>query len=280
VREIFSSSAFIHPLQSPAGEVLTRIQPPDHRHHYGIANPWTHAEIDGRSVDFWNLSSGQGRVQSARVLERTNGDVYGGFRALHDHVDNRAPGGPKVVLNEEWNVIAWNIPGERRVWLIDFVSTMNPATPSPFIIRAYRYQGFSIRATEKWNDKTATLLTSEGKDKSNANTTRARWIDVNGVSAAPAGTSGILFMTNPANYNFPESLRVWPTGENRGVENVYVNFNPSQDRDWVLQPGGSYALKYRMFVYDGKITPQEAERLWQDYADPPRVEVQPVAAAR
>lgn len=278
VREIFSSSAFIHPLWSPAGEVLTRIQPPDHYHHYGIANPWTHAEIEGRSVDFWNLGGGQGRVRAARLLERTSGDVLGGFRSVHDHVDNTAPGGAKVVLNEQWEVTAWNLPGARRAWLVDFVSTMNPATEAPFIIRAYRYQGFSLRATEKWNDRTATLLTSEGKNKSDANTTRARWIDVNGVSSVPDGTSGVLFMTNPSNYNFPENLRVWPVGENRGVENVYVNFNPSQDRDWVLRPGGTYALKYRMFVYDGKVTAQEAERLWNDYAYPPRVEVQPVAA--
>ena len=91
-----------------------------------------------------------------------------------------APGGPKVGLNEEWEVTVWNVPGARPVWLVDFVSTLRPATDSAFTIKAYRYQGFSLRATEKWNDQTATLLTSDGKDKSNANTTRARWIDVIG----------------------------------------------------------------------------------------------------
>lgn len=275
VREIFSSSAFIHPLWSPAGEVLTRIQPPDHYHHYGIANPWTQVDVGGRVVDFWNLGSGQARVRSAAVLERTSGEVVGGFRSLHEHVVNDSAG-PRVVLNEAWEVSAWNVPG--GAWVVDFVSTMNPTTAVPFHIRAYRYQGFSIRATEKWGDRTATILTSEGKSKADANATRARWVDVNGVSVAPSGTSGVLFMSNPANFNHPENLRVWPVGENRGVENVYVNFNPAQDRDFPLAPGSTHALKYRMFVYDGKLTPQEAERLWTDYADPPRVEVHPVAA--
>lgn len=276
VREVFSGSGFIHPLYSPQGEVITRIQPPDHRHHYGIENPWTHTEFEGRSVDFWNLGSGEGKVRVAGVIERTSGDVFGGFRSLHEHVDYTGPAGPKVALDEEWEVKVWNLSPERKVWIIDFASTLNPATAQPLTIKAYRYQGFSMRATEKWGDQNTTLLTSEGLNKSNANSTRARWIDVNGASDVPAGHSGVLFMTNPTNFNFPEHLRIWPTGQNGGLANVYINFNPAQDRDWPLLPGKSYGLKYRMFVYDGTITAQEAERLWNDYADPPRVEVRPM----
>jgi hypothetical protein len=278
VREVFSLSGFIHPLWSPEGEVLTRIQPPDHYHHYGIWNPWTRTEFEGRTVDFWNVGSRQGRVIANGVVETIDGEVFGGFRSVHHHVDHRADGGDKVALREQWEVTVWNA-GEGG-WLIDFVSTLNPATDQPLTIKEYRYQGFSIRATERWHDSNSRLLTSEGLDKSNANATRARWIDVNGESDAQAGASGILFMTNPSNFNFPEQLRIWPTGQNRGVENVFINFNPAQDRDWELSPGRSYGLKYRMFVYDGAIRPEQAERFWRDYADPPRVVVQPSASAR
>lgn len=273
VRDIFSLSGFIHPLWSPQGEVLTRIQPPDHYHHYGIWNPWTSTEFEGRSVDFWNIGSGQGRVRSEGVIERTSGDVFGGFRAIHDHVDNTGPTGAKVALREQWEVTVWNAAADQGAWVIDFTSTLNPVTDDGITIKAYRYQGFSLRATERWNDTTARLLTSEGFDKGNANATRARWIDVNGVSDAQPGTSGVLFMSNPSNYNFPEQLRIWPVGQNGGVENVYINFNPAQEQDWVLEPGRTYGLKYRMFVYDGRISAEEAERLWISYSDPPVVEV-------
>ena len=77
------------------------------------------------------------------------------------------------------------------MWLVDFVSVLSPVA-APLTVRAYRYQGFTLRATEKWNDETAALLTSEGFDKSDANATRARWIDVNGVSEAAGGASGVL----------------------------------------------------------------------------------------
>lgn len=274
VREIFSLSGFIHPLHSPQGEVLTRIQPPDHWHHYGIWNPWTQTEFEGDTVDFWNVGSGQGRVRSAGVISRASGDVLGSFRAVHEHVAGNPQRGGKVAVKESWEVTTWANPGG-DAWIIDFASTLSPASDSPLKILAYRYQGFSIRATEKWNDANSRLLTSEGMNKSNGNGTRARWIDVNGETGVPEGRSGILFLSNPGNYNHPEQLRIWPTGQNGGVENVFVNFNPAQEQEWLLEPGHTYGLKYRMYVYDGEMTADRAEQIWRDYAEPPRVEVRP-----
>ena len=40
VDEKYKKSGFLHPVWSPGGEVLTRIQAPDHYHHYGIWGPW------------------------------------------------------------------------------------------------------------------------------------------------------------------------------------------------------------------------------------------------
>lgn len=272
VDSVFSSSGFIHPLSSPQGQVITRMQAPDHWHHYGIWNPWTHTRFEGRQVDFWNIGSRQGRVRAAGVLERTSGEVYGGFRSLHEFVDYTS-GAPKIALREQWEVTAWNAAPDQGAWVIDFSSTLSPATDSAVTIEAYRYQGFGMRATGRWNDSNSTFITSEGRNKSDANGTRARWMNVSGASDARQGTSGVLFFTTPTNYNFPEELRIWPTGQNRGVENVFVNFNPAQTRDWILQPGQTYRLRYRMIVYDGQIANADAEAQWQSYATPPHVTV-------
>lgn len=276
VSDLYIRDGFIHPLWSPKGEVLTRIQPPDHYHHYGLWNPWTRTESEGRKIDYWNLYEGQGTVRTKVVPSLVSGPVFGGFAALHEHIDLTAPdpSGRKTMLNETWEVKVWNADPDNKIWLVDFTSKMNPATDSLFTIEAYRYQGFGLRATEKWDDQTARLLTSEGKDKSTGNATRARWCDVNGVS--DFGTSGILFMTHPHNHNFPEQLRIWPTGANGGKENVFFNFNPAQEQDWVLKPGREYVLQYRMMLYDGKISTDVAERYWYDFAHPPKVEVMTV----
>lgn len=276
VDEIFKRGGYIHPIWSPGGEVLSRIQPPDHYHHYGIWNPWTRTDFEGREVDFWNLGQGQGTVRAKQVTERREGAVFGGFKSVHNHIDFTGESGEKTAITEQWEVDIWNIDPDQNIWMIDFTSTLNPATSDGITIKEYRYQGFSLRATEKWNDDNANLLTSEGFDKSDANATRARWIDVNGISEVDEGTSGILFMTNPANFNYPEQLRIWPVGANQGVENVYINFNPAQDRDWELHHGSSYVLKYRMFVYDGTINPEDADIYWSNFAHPPKVTVNPV----
>ena len=65
---LYKRSAYIHPLWSPGGERLTRIQPPDHYHHYGIWNPWTRTHFQDRNVDFWNLVAAEGTVRFAQYL--------------------------------------------------------------------------------------------------------------------------------------------------------------------------------------------------------------------
>ncbi len=271
VPEIYNRAGYIHPLWSPQGEILTRIQPPDHYHHVGIWNPWTHTKFAGKEIDFWNLNKGEGTIKPSTIISTTSNDLYGGFQVIHDHIDlnGLSPKGYIVALKEEWNVRVWNVAN--NAWLIDFISTLNCATDSALTILEYRYQGFGFRATKKWNDKNANLLTSEGKNKENGNATRARWCDVNGVSEF--GNSGVLFITHPSNYNYPEPIRIWPVGANKGKENVFFNFNPAMDRDWVLEPGKDYQLRYRMYVYDGKIDANVAEKLWQDFTDPPKVSI-------
>lgn len=269
---LYRRGGYIHPLKSPNGGVLTRVQPPDHYHHYGIWNPWTHTEYKGEEIDFWNIYKGQGTVQVKDVPFVTEGDVYGKVTALHEHVvlDTLNAENNEVALNEEWDIRVWNTAPEADIFLVDFVSTMN-APNSPLTIKEYRYQGFGFRANAQWDDQTATLVTSEGYDKSDGNSTRARWCYIDGPT--DAGNAGVLFMTSPVNYNYPEQLRIWPTGANDGKENVFFNFNPAQDRDWTLQPGKAYSLKYRMMVYDGEIDSASAERYWNDFANPPKVKV-------
>ncbi len=283
VDEIYRRGGFIHPLRSPAGGTLTRIQPPDHYHHYGIWNPWTHTEFAGREIDFWNLVKGQGTVESRGVTATSSGPVFGGLTAWHEHIayadtTDRSTG--QKLLNETWDVRVWNSDAEQKSYLVDFTTTQRNVTEQPFIVKEYRYQGFGFRANKRWNDRTAHLLTSAGRNKADGNGTRARWIDVRGpTNEGPSGPgeAGVLFMTHPTNFNFPELLRIWPEGANEGTENVFVNFNPTQDRDWVLQPGRNYALRYRMLVYDGQIDSTTAQRYWQDYAYPPRVQVRRMA---
>lgn len=273
VNPLFKRSAFIHPVVSPGGEVLTRIQAPDHYHHYGIWNPWTLTFIGKREVDFWNLYKGQGTVRFAGMASQVEGPVYAGFKSLQEHVDFGAPGGDAVAMNELFEVKVWNVNPQR--YMLDYSSTLNTPLDSGILLAAYRYGGgIGFRATEKWTRDNSTVLTSEGKDRKTADGSNARWCLVEGESATKEGRSGILFLSFPANRMHPEPMRVWPEDANEGRGDMYFEFCPTRHKDWKIERGNDYTLKYRLVVFDGKMSPEEAESYWQAFANPPMVFIQ------
>jgi hypothetical protein len=277
INPLFKRSAFIHPLWSPGGEVLTRVQPPDHYHHYGIWGPWTKTHIQGREVDFWNLAKGEGTVKFSGFLSQTEGPVFSGFKAFQEHMDFGAPGEDRVALQEVLDVRVWNLDND-RVWLIDYTKTLSSPLDSGIVLDAYRYGGgIGYRATEKWHKDNCSVLTSEQKDRLTADGTKARWCLVEGASDTEAGRSGILFMGHPANREFPEPMRVWPVDANRGRGDLFFEFCPIRHNDWVLEKGRAVALKYRMLVFDGAVSPLEAEQYWKAFGEPPVAEIQRIA---
>ncbi|MDX1283743.1 MAG: DUF6807 family protein, partial [Draconibacterium sp.] len=158
VNPIYKRSGFIHPLWSPGGKVLTRIQPEDHYHHYGIWGPWTKTHIGERQVDFWNLAAGQGTVKFAGFLSEEEGDVFSGFKVLQQHVDFGAKGEDQIAMNEILDVRAWNIG--KGVWMVDYTTSLNSPLTDGIMLDAYRYGGgIGWRATESWHKDNCTVLT-------------------------------------------------------------------------------------------------------------------------
>jgi len=263
----FAKSGFIHPLWTPHGQELTRIQPPDHHHHYGIWNPWTHVLFEGDTVDFWNIGDKKGTVRFAKLISKTDGPVYSEFKALHEHVVFKKGGAEKIALNEIQTVRVYKPAEGSNYYIMDFTSEMSCATPSPFHIVAYRYAGFGWRATEFWTKDNSEMLTSEGKTRDNTDGTKAKWLIVYGQLPGN-DEGGAIMLSHPDNYNHPEPLRIWDKKANGGRGDVFANFAPTKDMDWILEPGKTYTLKYRMVVFNGKMDAAKAESAWQYFAKP------------
>jgi hypothetical protein len=267
---IYKRSAYIHPLVSPEGQVLTRIQPQDHYHHYGIWAPWTKTHIEGREVDFWNLIKGQGTVKFAGFISETEGDVFSGFKAHQQHIDFGAKGADQIAINEVLDVRAWNI--DAKVWLLDYTVNLNSPLDSGIMLDAYRYGGgIGYRAIEKWTKDNCSVLASEGKTRKDADGSNARWCVVEGESDTKSGRSGILFMSYPANRMHPEPMRIWPLNANRGRGDMYFEFCPIRHNSWEIEKGKDYTLKYRLLIFDGEITKEKAEKYWQAFAKSPQI---------
>ncbi len=261
---LYKRSAYIHPLRSPGGEILTTIQPPDHIHHYGIWNPWTHTNFGGDSVDFWNLALGQGTVRFKEYLEVTENEGVAGFLVGHDHIYFPEEGGEKVAIKETWDIKVHNLSDSS--YIADLTVDLTNVLDMDIELEAYRYGGgLGYRATERWDPGNATVLTSEGKNWSEADGTGARWVRVEGESSVPQGRSGILFLSHPENRSHPEPMRMWPPISNEGKANVFFEFCPIRHQAWILEPGKMYTLKYRMVVFDGSLDAESAEIHWKNF---------------
>lgn len=273
VDSAYRRSGFIHPLWSPNGQVLTRIQPPDHYHHYGIWNPWTHVAYEGDTIDFWNINSKQGTVRFANFAAIEEGPVYGEFDALHEHIVFRKAGGTKIALNELQSVRVFRLQDDDNYFAVDFNIRLNCADKNPVRLLEYRYAGLGWRTTEKWDNKNSMVLTSEGMTRKDADGSKARWCIVQGQ--IDDDYAGVVMMSFPTNYNYPEPLRIWPENQyNRG--DMFANFCPTKDMDWPLEPGKNYVLKYRFLVFNGKIDRDKAESAWYYFANPPKITVRTI----
>jgi len=260
----YAKSGFIHPVCSPAGQVLTQIHPADHIHHMGLWNAWTSTKFEGRKVDFWNIKEGKGTVRFAKCLEKTGGPVFGGFKVVQEHVDLSAPDGAKGALNEVLEVKVWNIG--KDAWLFDLVSIQTCASQSPLTLLKYRYGGFGYRATPEWGNDNSDYLTSEGKTRKDGNGSTARWAVMQGKTNK--GEAGLMMMTDVRNLNYPEPIRIWDAKQQNGC--MFFNFCPIQQKEIVLEPGKEYVSRYRVCVFDGQMNKEGAERLWSDMAHPPK----------
>jgi len=268
----YKRSAFIHPLWTPHGQELTRIQPPDHYHHYGIWNAWTHTLFENDTIDFWNIKGKTGTVRFAKFKSIISGPVYSSFEALHEHVVFKKDGSEKVALNEWQTVKVYRPEANSDYYIVDVISKMSCASQSPLLILAYRYAGFGWRATEFWDKNNSEMLTSEGKTRENTDASKARWCIVQG--ALPNDDAGgIVMLSYPENYNHPEPLRIWDKNSNGGRGDVFASFAPTKDKDWLLEPGKTYVLKYRLVVFNGKFDAEKAESSWEYFAVPPEAKI-------
>lgn len=272
VDSLFRKSGYIHPVLAPNGDTLSRIQPPDHYHHYGIWGPWTHTQISGQQVDFWNLGDGKGTVLFKKFNNTTSGPVFAGFNAQQEHWDLLTQKEPQIAINEHLKVTLWDL-GRKDRYMLDYCSNFSSPLEEGILFEAYRYGGgLGMRFTERWYKDNCDVITSEGKDRVAADGTNARWCMVTGESANGKGTNGILFMSHPNNRQHPEPMRVWPIDANDGRGDMFFEFTPIRHKEWQIDPGKKYTLQYRMVVFDGKLTTKEAEAYWQAFAHPLTIE--------
>jgi len=258
----YQRSGYLHPVFNPSGQVVTDDFNPDHMHQHGIMFAWTKATFEGRPANCWDQKGGQGRVEHVKVEAIGSGAVFGFFSVRLRHVSLAAPDGPKPMLDEVWHVRVYNFPAR---FLFDLESRQTCAGTSPFTVEKYHYGGLMIRGHRAWGKPGGDFLTDEGKTRENGNHSRPRWCDIHGL--IEGRTTGVMIMSDPDNFRFPQHVRLHPTMP-------YFCFAPAVLGSFTIAPGKPpYVSRYRFCVHDGPIAPDVAGRLWHDFAHPPQVRV-------
>lgn len=264
VKEAFSKSGFIHPLKSPSGQILTRIQPEDHYHHYGIWGPYTRATISGREVDFWNLGDEKGRVDFGHLISKKQAGGAAELNVRQNHIDLKAPESEQIAIKEDLRIKVK--PSDQGRYIVDYTTTIFTDLEDGILLDDYRYGGgIGFRATEAWGTNNSSILTSEGDTRKTADGKNAKWVMVTGETADKSGTSGILFLSHNTNKSHPEPMRIWPEDNYEGIGNVFIEFCPIRHDSWQILANQRYTLKYRMIVFDGTMSTEEAETYWENF---------------
>jgi hypothetical protein len=61
--------------------------------------------------------------------------------------------------------------------------------------------------------------------------------------------------------------------KHNGRGDVFINFSPTKNTDWLISPGKEYVLKYRLLLFNDSFSKQQAEKAWQNFAYVPTVTV-------
>lgn len=265
----YDRGGYIEPVFTPAGVRVTDDYPPGHKHHHGIWAPWTATRFEDRKPDFWNMGQKSGTVEFVEFGKTWSGRVVGGFTTKHRFVDLSAKPEPKAALNETWQVDVYAIGAKQqeapKYRLFDWQSTQTCASDIPLLLPKYYYGGLGFRGNRAWDGKDGcTMITSEGKNRSNGNETTAKWIAIAGKVDGKSAYAAIL--CSPENFRFPQPVRLHP-------KEPFMCYAPQQAGDMAIEPGKPYVMKYRFIVGDGEPDKAMLDRLWQDYAEPMKVSV-------
>lgn len=259
VDPIFSTSGFIHPLNTLSGETLTRIQPEDHYHHYGIWGPWTKTNIDGRNVDFWNIADKTGRVEFDSLISYEVKDGIAKIKVLQKHWDVQ---NNQVAMSEELTIRVWE-PSKNK-YLLEYSSEVTALVKIE--LEEYRYGGgLGFRARKDWHSDNSNISTSTGLKRGDADGSLIEWLLVQGPTQSLHGKGGLLIMSHPGNWAHPEPVRVWPEDSEGGKGNVFINFTPTRFEGKKMEAGQTYTLKYGMVVFDGTMNEEDSVREFEKY---------------
>jgi hypothetical protein len=238
--------AFIHPIRTPNGLVLTALEPSDHPWHRGVWFAWKY--LNG--VNFWEETaegSEDGRTVYTGVDEVITRDRRTRVTTSYDYL---TPGGD--VLLRERRVVDITLEADGTS-VIDWDSTFTAVAKSICLDRTIispetpwgGYAGFSFRATKEWRGVQG--LDSEGRRDLAIKNQRARWVQMTGVGEDGCPAS-IAMLDHPQNPRYPSYWYYSDDSDPLGF--AYLNPSLVLAEPYDLASGDVLRLRYRLLLIE------------------------------
>jgi hypothetical protein len=244
---------FVFPLIGPAGRRVTRLthphDPVGHGHHLSV---WVgHQNVNDTNFWEWNPNV---RILHELIEEYTDGPTRASVTATNIWRD--AEGNP--VLNERRTTALVALEHNERY--LDTTLEITPASEK-VVFGKSSFGLFAVRVakTMSVNDGGGTLRNADGAvGEKEMFWKHVRWIDYTGRVTTDE-ENGIAFFDHPANPNFPTGWHVRRDG--------WMGASFTLDGPYELLEGETLVLRYRLYVHDGKATPERIENHWKRFAE-------------
>jgi len=232
-------SDYVHPLNGPDGEVLTKDYSPDHPHHRGLYWAWPEVTYQGSKRDLHALQGVFARP--VKMLKQE-----GGAKCAVIEAENEWRWGDKEsIVREKARIVAHREAEGIRA--IDFVFNFEALVEGVTIARRGQkaYGGFNLRFSARKEQK--------------IRMTAPEWASLTGIPPEGKGPVSVTILQHKQNPCYP------------GDWVQYANLNwlqptfPGKGNAYPLEKGKPLVLRFRLLISLGELSEEAAKAAWTKF---------------
>jgi hypothetical protein len=243
---------------------MEKIAGEDFDHPHQRSFWFTHGKVNG--VDFWSEQASHGVIRETTRTTVLSGPVLGRLRTTDDWL---GPDGRKVCEDER--VLTISRAGTTRI--LDFEITIK-ATAGPVTFGDTKEGMFGVRVASSMDvDRKlgGRITNAEGLNDARAWGKASPWVDYTGP--VQSKTVGITIMNHPRSFRYPTTWHVRTYGLFAANPFGWHDFGLGKTGEYKLDAGQELWFGYRVILHEGQTDPSRIAEAFEDYKDPPRVEV-------
>jgi hypothetical protein len=256
-----SPKPYLHPMHTLGGNCVTGFRPHDHTWHHGLAMTSAHLSLgdaEGPAENFWGGATyvrDQGYVQldnNGRIehVGWDGMDCDGARATLREHLRWVAHDGV-AWLDERREIGIGEVNTAESFWRLDYASTLVNVARQPLFFGSPTTAGREMAGYGGlfWRGPRSFLggriLAAGGLEGPDVMGQPAAWLSFTGAHDGSGDRSTLVFVDQPGNPRYPNK---WFA---RNDPYSGASFAFAFDEEYVLAPGASLAVQYRLLIADG-----------------------------